>query len=48
MQKAEAITLKFARPLILFDKIMYPFIWLLNSTAIFFHKTTRFRTCERK
>ncbi|MBD2827271.1 DUF21 domain-containing protein, partial [Xenorhabdus sp. 5] len=25
IQKAEAITLKFARPLILFDKIMYPF-----------------------
>ncbi|MEH7463700.1 hemolysin family protein [Bacillus thuringiensis] len=38
IQKAEQITLKFARPLILFDKIMYPFIWLLNSTALFFTK----------
>lgn len=38
IQKAEKITLKFARPLILFDKIMYPFIWLLNSTALFFTK----------
>lgn len=38
IQKAEAITLKFAKPLILFDKIMYPFIWLLNSAAIFFTK----------
>ncbi|MEH6852644.1 hemolysin family protein [Bacillus pseudomycoides] len=38
IQKAEEITLKFARPLILFDKIMYPFIWLLNSTALFFTK----------
>ncbi len=38
IQKAEQITLKFAKPLILFDKIMYPFIWLLNSTALFFTK----------
>ncbi|HDX9579680.1 TPA: HlyC/CorC family transporter [Bacillus pseudomycoides] len=38
IQQAEQITLKFARPLILFDKIMYPFIWLLNSTALFFTK----------
>ncbi|MGG0239851.1 hemolysin family protein [Bacillus rhizoplanae] len=38
IQKAEQITLKFARPLIIFDKIMYPFIWLLNSTALFFTK----------
>ncbi|MCP1123521.1 hypothetical protein CN326_18765 [Bacillus sp. AFS018417] len=38
IQKAEQITLMFARPLIIFDKIMYPFIWLLNSTALFFTK----------
>lgn len=33
IQKAEAITLLFSPPLILFNKIMYPFIWLLNSAA---------------
>lgn len=33
IQKAEAVTLLFARPLIFFYKIMYPFIWLLNGSA---------------
>jgi CBS domain containing-hemolysin-like protein len=33
IQKAEAITLMFARPLIFFYKIMYPFIWVLNGSA---------------
>lgn len=33
IQKAEAITLLTARPLILFYKIMYPFIWALNGSA---------------
>ncbi|CEH31244.1 hypothetical protein AM501_10970 [Aneurinibacillus migulanus] len=33
IQKAEAISLGLARPLILFYKIMYPFIWLLNGSA---------------
>ncbi|MBS4212261.1 MULTISPECIES: hemolysin family protein [Neobacillus] len=33
IQKAEWITLKVARPLILFYKIMYPFIWVLNGSA---------------
>jgi len=33
IQKAEAITLLFAKPIILFYKIMYPFIWALNSSA---------------
>lgn len=33
IQKAESVTLLFARPLILFHKIMYPFIWLLNGSA---------------
>lgn len=33
IQKAESITLLFARPLILFYKIMYPFIWVLNGSA---------------
>lgn len=33
IQKAEAITLFFARPLIFFYKLMFPFIWLLNGSA---------------
>lgn len=33
IQKAEAITLAFSRPIIWFYKIMYPFIWLLNGSA---------------
>lgn len=33
IQKAEAVTLLLAKPLILFYKIMYPFIWLLNGSA---------------
>ncbi|MBO0958620.1 HlyC/CorC family transporter [Neobacillus sp. MM2021_6] len=33
IQKAETITLLFAKPIILFYKIMYPFIWALNNTA---------------
>lgn len=33
IQKAERITLLTARPLIIFYKILYPFIWLLNSSA---------------
>lgn len=33
IQKAEYITLLFAKPIIFFYKIMYPFIWLLNGAA---------------
>ncbi|WP_078411200.1 hemolysin family protein [Priestia abyssalis] len=33
IQKAETVTLLFARPIILFYKIMYPFIWVLNGSA---------------
>jgi CBS domain containing-hemolysin-like protein len=33
IQKAEAITLLFAKPIIIFYKIMFPFIWLLNNAA---------------
>ncbi|MGJ7920297.1 hemolysin family protein [Neobacillus sp. LXY-4] len=36
IQKAEAVTLLFARPIILFYKIMYPFIWVLNGSARLF------------
>ncbi len=33
IQKAEAITLVVAQPLILFYRVMYPFIWALNGSA---------------
>lgn len=33
IQKAETVTLLFAKPIIWFYKIMYPFIWLLNGSA---------------
>ena len=33
IQKAEEVTLLFAKPLILFYKILYPFIWVLNASA---------------
>lgn len=33
IQKAEAVSLAIARPLIMFYKIMYPIIWALNSSA---------------
>ncbi|TMU88434.1 HlyC/CorC family transporter [Bacillus sp. BHET2] len=36
IQKAEKITLLFARPLIWFYRIAYPFIWTLNSSARLF------------
>lgn len=39
IQKAEWITLMMSRPLILFYKVMYPIIWLLNGSA---RVTTRF------
>ncbi|WP_338472996.1 hemolysin family protein [Niallia sp. XMNu-256] len=33
IQKAEMVTLLFAKPIIWFYKLMYPFIWLLNGSA---------------
>lgn len=33
IQKAETVTLLFAKPLILFYKIMFPFIWILNGSS---------------
>ncbi|MGC3792350.1 hypothetical protein C1N83_23980 [Priestia aryabhattai] len=33
IQKAEAVTLLFAPVIILFYKVMYPFIWVLNGSA---------------
>lgn len=35
IQKAEQITILFAKPIILFYKILYPFIWALNGSARF-------------
>ncbi|AZB41944.1 HlyC/CorC family transporter [Bacillus sp. FJAT-42376] len=35
IQKAEAVTLAFAKPIIWFYRIMYPFIWFLNGSARF-------------
>lgn len=35
IQKAERISLWFARPLTIFYRIMYPFIWILNGSARF-------------
>ncbi|WP_408009434.1 hemolysin family protein [Pseudalkalibacillus sp. A8] len=43
IQKAEGITLLLSRPLILFYKIMYPFIWILNGSARIFIKMLGFR-----
>ncbi|WP_419882709.1 hemolysin family protein [Peribacillus sp. B-H-3] len=33
IQKAEEITLMFSKPLIWFNRILFPFIWVLNSSA---------------
>lgn len=33
IQRAEGTVLNVARPMILFHKVMYPFIWILNGTA---------------
>lgn len=33
IQKAETITLLFAKPIMFFYKMMYPFIWFLNGSA---------------
>ncbi len=33
IQKAEAVTLMFSKPIIFFYKVLYPFIWLLNGSA---------------
>lgn len=33
IQKAEQITLLFSKPIIVFYKVLYPFIWVLNGSA---------------
>lgn len=43
IQRAEAVALLLAKPLILFYKIMYPFIWLLNGSARIFIRVFGFK-----
>nr|WP_220127187.1 hemolysin family protein [Halobacillus locisalis] len=46
IQKAEAITLLLCRPLILYSKLMYPLIWLLNGAANIFVRMFGFQTAR--
>lgn len=46
IQRAESITLLLARPLILFSKMMYPLIWLLNGSANVFVRLFGFHTAK--
>ncbi|MBP1950157.1 hemolysin family protein [Virgibacillus litoralis] len=48
IQKAEAVTLSLARPLIFFYKIMYPFIWLLNGAARYLTKMIGFKSMNEQ
>ncbi|MGY0693305.1 hemolysin family protein [Virgibacillus sp. FSP13] len=43
IQRAEAVTLTLAKPLILFYKVLFPFIWLLNSSSRLFIRMFGFR-----
>ncbi|MBM7552940.1 hemolysin family protein [Thalassobacillus pellis] len=44
IQKAEGITLALSRPLILYSKMMYPLIWLLNGSANILVRMLGFQT----
>lgn len=46
IQKAETVTLILAKPLILFYKLMYPFIWLLNGSARLFIRLFGFKPMD--
>src|SRR5699024_10887126 len=46
IQKAETVTLLLAKPLIVFYKIMYPFIWLLNGSARLFIRLFGFKPMD--
>lgn len=46
IQKAEAVALFLAKPLIWFYKIMYPFIWLLNGSARQFIRLFGFKPAD--
>lgn len=43
IQKAEEISLMFAGPIILFYRLLYPFIWLLNGSAFLFIRLFGFK-----
>ncbi len=43
IQRAETVTLMLAKPLILFYKVLFPFIWLLNSSSRLFIRMFGFR-----
>jgi CBS domain containing-hemolysin-like protein len=46
IQKAEQVSLLLAGPLILFYKIMYPFIWALNNAAAIFIRFLGFKMAK--
>ncbi|MYL31045.1 DUF21 domain-containing protein [Halobacillus halophilus] len=46
IQKAEAITLMLSRPLMLYSKVMYPLIWLLNGAANIFVRMLGYHTAN--
>src|SRR5690625_4833541 len=46
IQKAEAVALFLAKPLIWFYKLMYPFIWLLNGSARQFIRLFGFKPAD--
>ncbi|MFD1020913.1 hemolysin family protein [Thalassobacillus hwangdonensis] len=46
IQKAESITLMLTPPLVLYSKIMYPLIWLLNGSANLLIRTFGYQTAS--
>lgn len=46
IQKAEEVALLLAKPLILFYRLMYPFIWLLNGSAQLFIRLLGFKRTD--
>lgn len=46
IQRAEAITLLLSKPLILYSRIMYPLIWLLNGSANIFVRMLGFKSVK--
>jgi CBS domain containing-hemolysin-like protein len=48
IQKTEKITMLLSRPIIIFYKVMYPFIWLLNTSANLFIRMFGLRPASEK
>ncbi len=46
IQRAEAITLLLSKPLILYSRIMYPLIWLLNGSANIFVRMLGYKSVK--